>query len=1050
MLIPSNSRWRSTPLLFMCLLFLSSLTLQAQNQIEFSIQNQRLSDNCEEYTAELWVNVLEGHSWEITSSEVGISYNTDALSAQDLSPAFEANQTLIDADVDISQSPGTGYVRLSLLKSSGSASIEGEFKLLTIKFDVEDAGLLDNLSFVTTDPTTKIFDNSVQLDFDCGADNCFGVTDPTARTAAAITVLSAPADLTVCSGDEVNWSVSVNACDPTYDWQILEDGTWESLDISTSSFTIEEADVDDGGTYRVVINAEDAEEVITNEFDLTVNVAPTVDVQPVDAEDCAGAELSFSFEMSGTPLPTIAWQVDRGDGFVALGENGTELNFPAVTADLNGNVYRAQLSNSCGEIFTDEVTLTVNYMPMITQEPVDLTICSGDDASFEMLVDAQPLADVQWEIYDADEDSWSEIEEANETTLLIEAVDTEMDGNMYRARLENECGEPVYSQEVTLTVHVAPAITQGLDEEVQVCDGDELSLTATASGTPQPEVRWEHMGPEDEEWTVIDGATETTYTVTPTVDDNGRMYRAVFTNDCGEVNSATTLDFLSLPVINTQPNNGEELVVCENTEVEVSVDAAGSNLEYVWSRDGEELEDQNGPTLQFEAIALGDAGSYDVLISNDCDEVLSETFTIVVNAQPAFTLQPENIVPICDGESGRISVEVTGVDVAVQWQKLDDETEEWVDLPDENGTTLELEEVDAADAGDYRAVLSGLCEETPISETASVVIQSAPQITGISESLTACENDEVSLEVSSNGDELVYQWYFNGDELEGENRASLDFEGVRVDQAGRYHVVVSGACEPNVQSETIELNVLQLAAVTTQPEEEQTVCENSPSEIAIEAVGSDLVIQWQKYDEENDSWVDIDGANTAVLAFEATSLDDAGEYRASLTAACESSAISESAELFVTELPRIVSQTESQTVCEADGIILEVEASGDGITYQWSFNGDELEGETASELIINPINLDDAGRYTVTVSGICEPTVESAPIDLAVNELPNITENPVALDVCMGEAVSFSADATGTGPLNFQWQRSFTGDGEWVNLPGATEKNARHRRCCTG
>ncbi len=83
---------------------------------------------------------------------------------------------------------------------------------------------------------------------------------------------------------------------------------------------------------------------------------------------------------------------------------------------------------------------------------------------------------------------------------------------------------------------VAPVVT--LDPVDQsVVDGATATFTAAATGTPAPTVQWQVL-PVAGSWTDIGGATSTTLAFTAALADDGKQYRAIFSN--GVLPDATT------------------------------------------------------------------------------------------------------------------------------------------------------------------------------------------------------------------------------------------------------------------------------------------------------------------------------------------------------------------------------------------------------------------------------------------------------------------------------------------------------------------------------
>jgi hypothetical protein len=71
--------------------------------------------------------------------------------------------------------------------------------------------------------------------------------------------------------------------------------------------------------------------------------------------------------------------------------------------------------------------------------------------------------------------------------------------------------------------------------------GNNATFTAAANGNPSPSVQWQTRSSSSGTWGNISGANSTTWTLTnPTVATSGSQYRAIFTNNCGGTQTATT------------------------------------------------------------------------------------------------------------------------------------------------------------------------------------------------------------------------------------------------------------------------------------------------------------------------------------------------------------------------------------------------------------------------------------------------------------------------------------------------------------------------------
>jgi endonuclease/exonuclease/phosphatase family metal-dependent hydrolase len=134
-----------------------------------------------------------------------------------------------------------------------------------------------------------------------------------------------------------------------------------------------------------------------------------------------------------------------------------------------------------------------------------------------------------------------------------------------------------------------------------------------------------------------------------------------------------------------------------------------------------------------------------------------------------------------------------------------------------------------------------------------------------------------------------------------------------------------------------------------------------------------------------------------------------------------------------TNPPAINVQPQGQTNAVGATISFSVTASGSGtLNYQWQFNGTNISGATANPLMLANAQLTNNGNYSVIVTNLYGSATSSNAVLLLTNAPPAITTPPQSQSVLAGESATFSVAASGTPPLNYQWQ--FNG----TNISGAT------------
>jgi hypothetical protein len=185
---------------------------------------------------------------------------------------------------------------------------------------------------------------------------------------------------------------------------------------------------------------------------LYVGAKPKVTTQPKSQTIVAGNSVTFTAAASGTPAPTVQWQVSTNGGKTytnIAGATSTMLTFTTAASD-NGSKYRAVFTSALGNVTSAAATLTVEYAPRVTLNPIDQTVAAGHTATFKAAATGNPKPTVQWQVSTDGGTTWVAISGATSDTLsfLVTASDN---GNKYRAVFTNIIGTAT-TTDATLTI----------------------------------------------------------------------------------------------------------------------------------------------------------------------------------------------------------------------------------------------------------------------------------------------------------------------------------------------------------------------------------------------------------------------------------------------------------------------------------------------------------------------------------------------------------------------------------------------------------------------
>lgn len=118
----------------------------------------------------------------------------------------------------------------------------------------------------------------------------------------------------------------------------------------------------------------------------------------------------------------------------------------------------------------------------------------------------------------------------------------------------------------------------------------------------------------------------------------------------------------------------------------------------------------------------------------------------------------------------------------------------------------------------------------------------------------------------------------------------------------------------------------------------------------------------------------------------------------------------------------IASINQDTTICSGDAVILEVNATGESLSYNWN-NG--LSNDS-----IHNLSPTTTTQYNVDVNDIygCSELLN---VMVTVNDYPNLTTSLSSVDLCLGDSVSISASGANT----YIWSNGDTISNTTVNTP---------------
>jgi hypothetical protein len=224
-----------------------------------------------------------------------------------------------------------------------------------------------------TTPVTSAADNGRQFRVVVSAGGA-RVTSSAVRLTVTVPVVAPaitvqPVAQSVNVPDPASFGVTASGSALNYQWQRSIDGgaTWADIAGATAATFNTGATMMamNDGRYRVVVSNAGGS-VISSTVVLTVALSgvPGITGQPANVTISAGQGATFVVGVSGTPTPTVQWQLstDNGASWSDInGATGDVLTLPAgVPLAHNGRQFRAVASNAAGSATSGAAVLTVN------------------------------------------------------------------------------------------------------------------------------------------------------------------------------------------------------------------------------------------------------------------------------------------------------------------------------------------------------------------------------------------------------------------------------------------------------------------------------------------------------------------------------------------------------------------------------------------------------------------------------------------------------------------------------------------------------------------
>jgi len=459
-------------------------------------------------------------------------------------------------------------------------------------------------------------------------------------------ILQDPANLTVNYGVAAQFTVlaSSSPTDPvTYRWTrngVDLNNSAKYSGVTTDTLTINNSANGDEANYAVKATNSHGT-TPSNSAALTV-LDPAITQQPVDAAVPAGSTVNFTVVAVGSPTLQYQWFKDGtpvANGPKYTGATSATLSVSNSQPADQGD-YFVRVTGADGNVDSEIAKLKVAN-PAIISQPVSITVDPGDTATFVVNVQGTPPILFRWRKNGVNLNEGGRFSGVNTSTLTISNV-IEGDEGQYSCVVVGQ--QIVTSDNAQLTVNDPPVLgpISLLPVSGVLARGASGTLTAIiAAGTPPFSFQWKKDGININTKGAINGQSQV-LTIQNTVDADAGNYTCVVTNSAGSATAVPVHISVGLTIFADLQDRFAE----DGTPFtwSVGVGGAAGNLVYTWFKqdtnnvlqplsDGPGLSGTQTDVLTFNPVDFGDAGRYQVEVSDTTDTVTSRLAKLTVVSQ---------------------------------------------------------------------------------------------------------------------------------------------------------------------------------------------------------------------------------------------------------------------------------------------------------------------------------------------------------------------------------------------------------------------------------
>lgn len=550
----------------------------------------------------------------------------------------------------------------------------------------------------------------------------------------------------------------------------------------------------------------------------------------------------------------------------------------------------------------------------------------------------------------------------------------------------------------------APQITQQPENLIKCLD-DAGSISLVATGAETLHYQWYQNS-------IPVGLDSPTLEFLALAEADEGEYYCTISNGEGNIDSdnCTISVANGIPTINSITSEND--LVCGGTNNLFTADVSGENFYITWYHFTNSLG--YGTTFNLISAQIDDEGDYYFTATNVCGSISSAIKEIDVVIPANITTEPQTQT-ICEGEDAIFTPVAEGDFLNFIWMEND------LLMPSEQNISLTVTGATYPHYDYYNLIAYNVCKHDT-SNTVYITVNNIPQITGQPQDYNVCSTEDITLYAYAGGTtEVNYQWYEYDDGIIADEISDSFIPEIIPSDTSYYYCEMSNICG-TVYSDTVEIIIKEAPIITQQPTD-AVLCVGDNISIQIKASGTEILYYQWLFNGSNVAGANIAGAEASTIIITGITEGQQGLYSCHVSNDCGFT-ITEEAILTVNTPPLVNEQPEDVTICEGEELEITMLTSGtEPVEFEWYLLGaTEIIG-TEQVYIDENANPENSGEYYCILTNICGE-ISTDTVDVLIKALPAISLHPVDEEVCVGDYVEMTIEASGADPLQYLWYRN--------------------------